>query len=571
MCGIIGYKGTENAPEVIFNGLKRLEYRGYDSWGMATANGSGLDIVKQEGELEPSKTTEESNIGIGHNRWATHGKVSKTNAHPHVSCDNRFAVVHNGIIENWKELKEELNGHEYVSGTDSEVIVHFIEEKTGTETVEEAIRDFLNSAKGSFAVGLLDSKEKNLFAFKRGSPLALGVDGEGIFFGSDIYAFSGYTNESLFLEDNEYVVIENGGFVLKDVSGKRIQRKTRKFEWKEEEIDQKEFDHHMIKEIKSIPRTIQKLRTSLHSEQRESLKELKNLIQEHEKVIFTASGTSYHASLLGVFLLQKAGVEAQTLIASEFENYERADENTLVVAVSQSGETKDVLDAIEHSKGKGATIASIVNVPHSSIERKSTVSVRVKAGQEICVAATKTFANQVALFLELARETGIDLKTSELAEKISETIEKNEGKAKKLAKELKDKKDIYIIGRGPAYPVAREIALKLKEIAYIHAEGMMGGELKHGTLALIEEGTPVISLIPENSSEIESNVKEVEARGANSIRIASSGDFEVPECTPEEFTFLATVIGFLLTYYTAKEKGLPVDKPRNLAKSVTVR
>ncbi len=576
MCGITGCFGIKNAPKYLLDSLKRLEYRGYDSAGIATLNDSQINIKKDTGEIDEidqkhQLTDLEGNIGMGQTRWATHGDVTKENAHPHLSCDERFVIVHNGIIENWKELRGELSDHEFTSETDSEIIAHFIEENAGELGVEEAVKKFLKKAEGSFAVVLLDAEEEKMYAFKRGSPLALGVGNEETYLGSDLYAFSTHTNEAIFFQDDEYAIIEGGNYTFKNSEGKVLDKKPQEFDWEQEPSEKGEYDHFMRKEVGEIPTSIRRLERSIENNQNEELEKLVKEIQNHERVLFTASGTSYHASLLGVFFLHRVGIDAQTLIASEFSNYERVDENTLVIPISQSGETKDVLEAIEFSRERGAKIASIVNVPHSSIEREADVSLRVRAGQEICVAATKTFANQLYLLLKLAERLGYETHTENLPEEIEGVIKKNEPRIKELGKELAKKNDIYLIGRGITYPVAREMALKMKEIAYIHAEGMMGGELKHGTLALIEEGTPVISLIPEKSSEIKSNVKEVEARGAKSIKISPfEGSFKIPHSN-SRFAFYTTVLGFLLAYWTAREKDLPIDKPRNLAKSVTVK
>ncbi len=577
MCGITAYFGFRKAGEVLFDSLKRLEYRGYDSAGIATLSNPEMQIKKDEGEIDEIDQKLNfgemgGNTGIGHTRWASHGDVSKENAHPHTSCEERFAIVHNGIIENWEALKAELEGHEFTSETDSEVIAHFVEERVDERGVEGAIREFLKEAEGSFAVVILDSREEEMYAFKRGSPLTLGIGEDEMFLASDIYAFSPYTDEAIFLEDGEYVILEGENYVIKDRIGNVKDREPRKFEWEDWEKEDEEFEYHMRKEIEEIPKAIERLEKSLENTQGEDFDNFLEKMKEHDKVLFTASGTSYHASLLGVYFLNKTGIDAQTLIASEFKNYERVDEDTLVVAISQSGETKDVMDAVEFSKERGAEIASIVNVPHSSLERESDVSLRIKAGQEICVAATKTFTNQLYMLLKLGKELGYTGNISDISEELKEVIERNEERVKELSKEIKDNNDVYIIGRGETYPVAREIALKLKEIPYVHAEGMMGGELKHGTLALVEEGTPVISLIPEKNSEIKSNVKEAEARGAKSIRISPwEGEFEIPTSSNGKFAFYSTVIGFLLAYWIARRRDLPIDRPRNLAKSVTVR
>ncbi len=576
MCGITGYYGTKKASNYILDSLKRLEYRGYDSTGVATLNDSQIEIRKDAGEIDEinqkyNLTDMEGKIAMGHVRWATHGDVTQANAHPHTSCDNRFAVVHNGIIENWKEFKEELSEHEFTSNTDSEVIPHFVEEKVKEGSVEEAIQEFLEKAEGSFAAVLMDAESKKMYAFKRGSPLALGVGKDETYLGSDLYAFSTETDEAIFFEDDEYAVIEGGKYEFKNSKGETKEKEPREFDWNQKPSEMGEFDHYMRKEIQDIPNSIKRLETSLNNSQKKNLERLVEEIEKHDKILFTASGTSYHASLLGVYFLQKLNLNAQTLIASEFKNFERADENTLVIPISQSGETKDVLEAIEYSKKKGAKIASIVNVPHSTIEREADINLRVKAGQEICVAATKTFANQLYLLQKITQKLGGEVQLQDLPDEIRKTIETNEPKIKELAKKLANKDDIYLIGRGITYPIAREMALKLKEISYIHAEGMMGGELKHGTLALIEDGTPVISLIPEKDSEILSNIEEVEARGAESIEISPfHGDFEFPH-HDSAFAFYSTVLGFLLAYWIGREKGLPIDKPRNLAKSVTVK
>ncbi|MFB6215853.1 MAG: isomerizing glutamine--fructose-6-phosphate transaminase, partial [Candidatus Aenigmatarchaeota archaeon] len=367
MCGITAYYGNEDAAPFIYDSLKRLDYRGYDSAGIATCSNPELKIKRDVGKIDEIHEKHDlkdmdGTFGIGHTRWATHGGVSKKNAHPHRCCEGRFAIVHNGIIENWKELKEELEDHDFTSETDSEVIAHYIEETAKEADVEEAIRSFLNDAEGSFAVALMDTEERKLFTMKNGSPLALGVGDDGVFVGSDIYAFSPYTDETVFMGDNEYAVIEHGGFEVKDHNGQELEKDVKNVDWSQEESGKGDYDHHMISEIKDIPRSLEKLENSLRTDQRNRLKDFANRLKRSDKVIFTAAGTSYHASLLGVYFLQKAGIEAQTLIASEFKNYERVDEDTLLVAISQSGETKDVLDAIEHSKERGAEISSITNV-----------------------------------------------------------------------------------------------------------------------------------------------------------------------------------------------------------------
>lgn len=577
MCGITAYYGKRNAGRILLDSLKRLEYRGYDSAGLAVLSNKNVAVRKGVGEIDEIKsdidlTDKKSSTGLGHTRWATHGGVSEENAHPHTSCKDRFALVHNGIIENWKEMKGKLNEHVFNSETDSEVAVHYIEEKAQEKDVEEAIQDFMDEVQGSYAIALMDSKEEKIFALKNGSPMAIGINDDEAFLASDVYAFSPYTDTVIFLEDNEYAVVDKGNVTVKNETGEKIDKEEETIEWEQESSGKEDFDHYMHKEIREIPQALKKIEKSLGTTQQDRLEEFTEMIKDYDKVIFTASGTSYHASLLGVYFLQKAGLEAQSLIASEFKNYERVDENTLLIPISQSGETKDVLEAMKYSRKRGADIASITNVPHSTIERKSDINLRINAGQEICVAATKTFTNQVYALIRIAEALKGSSSKRNLISSLRGVLERNEELIREIAEELKDEEDIYIIGKGETYPVSREIALKLKEIAYIHAEGMMAGELKHGTLALVEDGTPVISLIPEENSEIISNVKEAESRGAKTIKISPHyGDFYIPENSNGDFAFFSIVIGFLLTYWTAREKGLPIDKPRNLAKSVTVQ
>ena len=559
----------------LLKALKGLEYRGYDSVGYATVEGI---LQKDVGEIDnfvktlPEKKTK---AAISHTRWATHGGVTQANAHPHASCHNTLYLVHNGIIENYESLREELltQGHEFASETDSEVIAHFIEQKIKEGlTITEAIESFIKVAKGTYAVLLLPRGEEKIYAFKKDSPLVLGILPEGHMVSSDIYAFSDRSQKAIFFEDYEMAVITPDGYSFyKD--GALITKEIKEFNVQFTEIE-KDFPHYMIKEIHEQPLVAERLITSLHNEQKPVLEKLADLMRKSRKVVFVAAGTSYHASLLGVHFFHNIGVETQTIIASEFKNYITCDENTLVIAISQSGETMDVLKALKYAKAQGAHIASIVNVPYSTIQRMSALSLEILAGQEICVASTKTYTNQVVTLLALAQQFGYTVTLDTISERIKECITTHEKKVQELAKTLKDKHDIYLIGRGLSYPVARESALKLKEISYVHAEGMMGGELKHGTIALVEDGTPVVCLIPDEDYEMESNTREVQARGAHTIIISNNAvfrpDFLLNTASDGKFAVLATIIGQMLAYYIAKERGLPIDKPRNLAKSVTV-
>lgn len=575
MCGIIGYTGDRDAADLILAGLKQLEYRGYDSSGLVVL-GDDMQIRKDAREI--GELEEEHNIfemdgstGIGHTRWATHGGVTQENAHPHTCCTGRVAIVHNGIVENYEDLQDELDQHDFSSETDSEVIAHFLGDRLEDGArLQDAVEELMGCIEGTFAVVALDRETGTLTGFKRGSPLSVGVAGTEYFIGSDVHAFLDHTNEVVFLHEDEYVIIEESPEFYRYGQGE-IDKTPETVEQGRFDTGKGDHDHHMLKEIHEQPEALHRLRQTLEHGQASQLDRFADMVADHEKVIFTAAGTSYHAALLGVYYLQKAGVEAQALIASEFQNYERVDDDTLLVAVSQSGETRDTLDAIDYSQDRGATIAAVTNTPHSAIQREADVSIDIHAGKEVCVAATKTYTNTVYALLHLAERCGYDAALDGIADNLQYLIEENEERTASLAEDLANEDDMYVIGRGATYPVSREIALKLKEIPYVHAEGMMGGELKHGTLALIEEDTPVFALVPEEDDAIVSNVHEVEARGGNVISVSPyQGMFDVPDGI-DGFPFYATTLGFLLSYYLGVERGCPIDKPRNLAKTVTVR
>ncbi len=566
MCGIIGLAKKSDSDEAL-SMLKRLEYRGYDSFGVATDSGF---VHKEVGEIKPVES-ENCTLAIAHTRWATHGGVTRENAHPHADCSGNIFIVHNGIIDNYLELKETLQGHRFQGQTDSEVIAHFFEETLKTCSIREAVEKFFLTAKGEFAVILMIKGDKNLYAFKRGSPLSLGLLPDGNVLASDIYAFSDKTDKAIFFNEDEFAIVNERYYEFFRFDGRKLvpeKKDVTTVKWAG--TVEKKYDHYMLKEIYEQPSAVKNLVNSLHNEQKDEVGKLVQMIRSARRVVFVASGTSYHASLLGVYFLNKAGIEAHTIIASEFHSFHLVDDKTLLIAISQSGETMDVIEALHGMKAKGAKIASFVNVPMSTIERMSNVTLNVSAGQEICVAATKSFTNQVVAMAYVASLFGSE--TENVIASIESAISL-ENEIKKIAKLLASHRDIYIIGRRFLYPIAREIALKIKEISYIHAEGMMGGELKHGTIALIEKGTPVIALI--NGPDIVSNVMEVKARGAHIISITSSegiGDTLKINAKDElSFALAANVVGQLLTYYIALEKHLPIDKPRNLAKSVTVK
>ena len=436
--------------------------------------------------------------------------------------------------------------------------------------MKEACIAFMKDIDGTFAILVIKHDENNMYALRRDSPLVLGVSQEHVI-ASDLYTFSDKTKKAVFFENDEFAIISKEKYQFYDRTGKEVKKKVHEFVWEQEESKQQQYEHFMMKEIMEQPAVVKRLLLSLKTDQKDNFEKLLKLIKESHKIVFVASGTSYHATLLGAYYLHQCEIEAQTLIASEFEHFASIEEDTLVIALSQSGETMDVIDALKYAKSKKAKIVAVVNVPYSTVQRMSDLSINILAGQEVCVAATKSFVNQVTLLLSIAQHFGFDVSLDELPEKII-SVFKRAPLIEKIAKELAPTRDIYVLGRGLSYPVAREIALKIKEISYIHAEGMMGGELKHGTIALIEEGTPVISLVCNHDQAMLSNVKEVEARGAKAIIIGTEmGDIVVPTNNDGTFGILATVVGQLLTYYIAKEKGLPIDKPRNLAKCVSVR
>lgn len=576
MCGIIGQVSIEefNINDSLVKGLKRLEYRGYDSWGFASARGS---FFKTTGEITSADSQLKANTGIAHTRWATNGGVTKKNAHPHSNKNKTIFAVHNGIIENADNLREKLQrkGYHFVSETDTEIIPHFFDYKLEKgKSMKEAMVDFFHEIKGTFAVLLLRKDEHRIYALKRDSPLVLGVcEGENIL-SSDVYAFSDVTKKAVFFEDDEFAIIESENYHYYDSSGKEIKKEIKEFEWEVEEQTKKNFEHFMLKEIHEEANVARRLLQSLETNQHDNFNKFADILSKSERVVFVSCGTSYHAALIGSYILNKVGIRSQAVIASEFDNFVDIDNKTTVIAISQSGETMDVVVVLKKAVKKGARILSLVNVPYSTVQRHSDVSLEIMAGQEICVAATKTFTNQLITLFSLGKKLGYNtIKLKKIPGKITRTIHKTENQLQELAKELKNREHIFVLGRGVSYPIAREFALKLKEIPYIHAEGMMGGELKHGTIALVENKTPVICLVPNDNPDMITNTNEVEARGARTIIVSntSQGEIKLEKSDDAEYSIYSCIVGHLLSYYIAKLKGLPIDKPRNLAKSVTVK
>ncbi|WP_297522107.1 glutamine--fructose-6-phosphate transaminase (isomerizing) [Thermococcus sp.] len=601
MCGIIGYIGERPACEVIVRGLKRLEYRGYDSAGIATENGGKLFIRKGAGRID--ELTEKLGFldlpgkrGVGHTRWATHGVPSDVNAHPHTDCTGRIALVHNGIIENFAELREELlrRGHVFRSDTDTEVIVHLIEEELkSSENFEDAMRKALLRLKGSFALGIIYTGELDRLYFVRNeSPLVLGIgDGEN-FAASDVPAFLEYTNKVIFLDDREYAVVTKDSYVVKNLdTGETVEKPIQEIEWTLEMAEKAGFPHFMLKEIYEQPRAI---RDAIHGNA-DVIRTAAEEIAKYEKIFIVAMGTSYHAGLVGKYLLQRLAKRVPVVEdASEFryEFDDLVDENTLVIAITQSGETADTLAAMKLAKRKGAKVLAIVNVVGSMATRIADLTLYTHAGPEIGVAATKTYTTQLTVLTMLAVELARILGTAdeeylngleEGLKGIPELVEvalKHDESLRELAESLVDRRDFFYIGRGISVPTALEGALKLKEISYIHAEGLSAGELKHGPLALIEKDVPVVAVAPGGRTfdKMVSNIEEALARGAFVVGLGDREDLkrissvfvEMPRVDELLSPLLYIVPLQLLAYHLAVLRGNDPDKPRNLAKSVTV-
>lgn len=611
MCGIVAYIGTREAYPILIKGLKRLEYRGYDSAGVALLNGS-LNVYKTKGKVsdleEVSKGKNLSgHVGMGHTRWATHGEPNDKNSHPHISQDGNLAIIHNGIIENYATLKEELvkRGHEFRSDTDTEVLIHLIEEiqKTDNLPIEEAVRVALHEVVGAYAIVVVSQKEPNkLIGARKGSPMVVGIGKDGEYFiASDASPIVEYTQSVTYLNDGEIASIVDGKLTIKTIDNIVKTPTIQQLEMNLEAIEKGGYEHFMLKEIFEQPKSIfDSLRGRFDSQTGEfamrSLGEFSHKIKNLDRIIIVGCGTSWHAGLVGEYLFEDiARIPVEVEYASEF-RYRNPVINSddLVIAISQSGETADTLAAIELAKEKGATIFGVCNVVGSSIPRASHAGAYTHAGPEIGVASTKAFTAQVSVLTLLAlgfahlkgRISNSELREimSELASipaKVEETL-KCEETVKELAKVFYNSPNFLFLGRGYGFPVALEGALKLKEISYIHAEGYPAAEMKHGPIALIDEHMPVVVIATKNAQyeKVISNIQEIKARKGKVIAIVTQGDkqakgladyvIEIPEVREELEPLLATIPLQLLSYYIAVELGRNVDQPRNLAKSVTV-
>ncbi|MFB6202939.1 MAG: glutamine--fructose-6-phosphate transaminase (isomerizing) [Candidatus Nanohaloarchaea archaeon] len=573
MCGIVGYYGKDEAAEKVFRGLKKLEYRGYDSAGIATAGNPTIKVEKGEGTIDEAAEAEiDGTSGIGHTRWATHGGVNDRNAHPHVDCENQVAVVHNGIINNYEELREGLEGHEFTSETDTEVIPHLMEEYLEDHSLREAAIKVMDRLEGSYAVAaVMDSGE--MVAFRQDSPLVLGVGEEDLYLASDVTPFLEHTERAVFLEDGDLVHMDGGYEIYSE--GEKVQREVEEIDWDAEQASKEGYSHFMQKEIRHQQNTVSRA----VFQDRSDLEEAVEMMDESGKVYLTGCGTSSFAAKLGAKYLDSAGVDVEAHLSHELEYIaDRVDENDLVVAISQSGETADLLSMLEEVD---CDVLSVVNVVGSTLARNADHTLYINAGPEIGVASTKAFTAQLAVLrlLSYAAEDRIEEGRESLletAEKIQDVIEANEDTVEELSDYLLDREHAYFIGRHRGVEMAEEASLKLKEVSYIHSEAFPGGEFKHGTIALVEDGTPVFTFVKETGrEEIISNMKEAQSRGADIIQSGSEpvGDpdffIEVPE---DENRELLEVVPFqMLAYRTAVKKGNNPDKPRNLAKSVTVK
>ena len=611
MCGIVAYVGHRQAHPLIIKGLKRLEYRGYDSAGIALMN-DGLSVYKKKGKvsdlekhLENQKNLS-STIGIGHTRWATHGEPNDANAHPHYSASRNLAIIHNGIIENYNSLKQELlnKGHVFTSDTDSEVFIHFIEDvqKNNDLELEDAVRLALTKVVGAYAIVIMSKDDPSmLIAARKGSPLVIGLGKDEFFLASDATPIVEYTNEVVYLNDYEIATIKNGNLRIKNTDDIPTTPYITTLEMELEAIEKGGYDHFMLKEIFEQPRSISDcMRGRLNSAKGHlvlgGIREYANKLEKAERIVMVACGTSWHSCLVAEYFLEEyCRVPVEVEYASEF-RYRNPiiKEGDVVIAVSQSGETADTLAAIELAKSKGAIIFGVCNVVGSSIARTSHEGAYTHAGPEIGVASTKAFTAQLTVMfmmgLMVARKKGtitdsrfheLLLEMEQIPGKIEEVL-KSSLQIEAIADTFKDARNFLYLGRGYNFPVALEGALKLKEISYIHAEGYPAAEMKHGPIALIDEEMPVVFIATRDSSydKVVSNIQEVVARKGRVIAVVTKGDTLIPSMaefvievppTDESLMPLVSVIPLqLLSYYIAVMRGCNVDQPRNLAKSVTV-
>ncbi|HBK88454.1 MAG: glutamine--fructose-6-phosphate transaminase (isomerizing) [Cyclobacteriaceae bacterium] len=610
MCGIVAYVGHRQASDIIIKGLKRLEYRGYDSTGIALLNG-GLNVYKKKGKVSELEsflkgTNLNSHIGIGHTRWATHGEPNDENAHPHYSATKKLAIIHNGIIENYSPLKKELirKGHTFLSDTDTEVFIHFIEDIYEKEkcSLDEAVRLALTRVVGAYAIVVMSLEEPDtLIAARKGSPLVLGIGKGEYFMASDATPIIEYTNEVVYLNDQEIALVKGGKLTIKNVANLPLTPYIQTIDMELEALEKGGYDHFMLKEIFEQPRSIMdcmrgRLDSSTNRLVLGGLREYINKLVHADRILIVACGTSWHAGLVSEYFFEEfCRIPTEVEYASEF-RYRNPiiREGDVVIAISQSGETADTLAAIELAKSKGAIIFGVCNVVGSSIPRATHAGAYTHAGPEIGVASTKAFTAQLTVLnliaLIVAHSKGsiteqrfheMLVELESIPAKVEKVLKSNE-KIQSIAAEFKDVTNFLYLGRGYNFPVALEGALKLKEISYIHAEGYPAAEMKHGPIALIDAEMPVVFIATKDSSyeKVVSNIQEVKARKGRVIAVVTEGDtlipgmaefvIEVPATTESLMPMVSVIPLQLLSYHIAVMRGCNVDQPRNLAKSVTV-
>ncbi|MFB6179110.1 MAG: glutamine--fructose-6-phosphate transaminase (isomerizing) [Halorientalis sp.] len=595
MCGIIGCAGRESETlDVLVHGLSKLEYRGYDSAGVALAT-DDIEVCKTAGEIDDlraalSERELAGTVGIGHTRWSTHGPPTDENAHPHQDCLGDVAVVHNGIIENYQTLRDQLStaGHEFRSDTDTEVVPHLIENALADGAdPEAAVRRAVDQLEGSFAIAAVVAGEDTIFAARNDSPLVLGIGDDAYYLASDVPAFRDHTDRVVYMADEEFAAIDADGWTVTSLSGDPVEKDVDTVDWDPEETGKSGYDHFMLKEIHEQPRALRQcLRGRVGELAGEvDLGDLGDLTPR--AIQFVACGTSYHAALYATQLFQQAGIPAQAFLASEYTTSTPPIGDSLVVGVTQSGETADTLSALREARRRGARTLAVTNTVGSTAARECDHALYIRAGPEIGVAATKTFASQLAaLNLLTLGVTSVDDDREvisglrDLPSAVQEILD--ESVAQEVAETYRDAGAYFFIGRGLNYPVALEGALKMKEITYKHAEGFAAGELKHGPLALVTDDTPVFALVTgdgEMARKTIGNVKEVEARNAPVVAVTDGQSdveryadhvLEVPDTHPRVAAVVANVQLQLVAYHTAAMLGRSIDKPRNLAKSVTV-
>lgn len=586
MCSIIGYYGNEIAAPIIVKGLRRMEYRGYDSVGVATESNSHIETKKGVGKVQEVNSkihldTLPGKIGIGHTRWATHGKVTDVNAHPHSSNSGKLAIVHNGIIENFEQLKKELekDGYVFKSETDSEVIANLLQKNYEVvKDVKSAIIRTVSELKGHYAFVAM-FEDGQLAAARFHEPLIVGIGKNSYFLSSDVLGFIEQTDNAIYIENGNFVIIDKDGLQILDFNGESVKQQITKVSKEFADAYKGDYAHFTLKEISEQPDTIFKAGENT----KDAIKNAANNIKNSKNIYITGSGTSYNAALIAKQVLAKyAKIKAEAIISSELQfSSDTIEPNSTLIAISQSGESADVLDAVNIAKKVNCKVISIVNSLTSSLARESNIVIGMNCGPEIGVAATKSFTSQMIIIYKITEELcngKFEISYKEISGAISKILE-NHAQIRHIAKEIKGISDIYVLGRGIHYPIAIESALKLKELTYIHAEGIPGGELKHGPLALMDSNVFVIIINPNDSTYLDTltSAREIKARGAKIIGISDEKSdvydywIEIPKTSELVYPISETIPIQLLSYYAAIEKDADPDYPRNLAKSVTVK